>query len=429
MVNPELEEIDYSKNPDQHLYEFWASLDETERANAKRIAAELTQKRDLEPTVVIIPVAAHQEAGLIHHTLSQYAAQRDNVPFSIVLGLNTPTNDPSPETTQATVTAVSKATDEFPNLSVHTTFSTYDTPIIGGVRRDIWNGVLAASRPSWLSRHQEVIGINHDIDLEYLSPHYIAQIQRYYGIADMNRAYRLLDLPGQTHEPTFTMAKHARSPQHPNISDGVFWIDFCNRAAKSSFEAATVVPFSFYAAAGGFRPEHITYESQSLMRGVRWPLIPGAHIATSPRRYIERFAEHGYKGIWSDDSFSATDTCRNPQDIIPDISRNHLGDNIAASLYNQIDGHLLIPAINDALWQYESDAHRRGIQRELTRDELAPVLLATVTKRLCLSRAVLDRVIALPHLTEHFENLYAPDEIANGYLDDLFSPRDDAVPS
>ncbi|MEJ0073405.1 MAG: hypothetical protein WDN27_04995 [Candidatus Saccharibacteria bacterium] len=75
----------------QHVATYLQRLPEWERRTADEIAADISDGGNpLAKTVVIIPVAAHQEAAQIPTALAEYGRQRSGVPFTVVLGLNTP---------------------------------------------------------------------------------------------------------------------------------------------------------------------------------------------------------------------------------------------------------------------------------------------------------------------------------------------------
>jgi hypothetical protein len=68
-------------------------------------------------------------------------------------------------------------------LDVRSCFSSYDDPTIGEIRKDIWDaGIRLAERDGLFKPGEtnDVIGVNQDIDLEAMSPHYIKHIQAHY---------------------------------------------------------------------------------------------------------------------------------------------------------------------------------------------------------------------------------------------------------
>ncbi|MFZ1300972.1 MAG: hypothetical protein WAQ27_00090 [Candidatus Microsaccharimonas sp.] len=82
--------------------------------NAEEIAKELREPgRPLEKTVVAIPVAAHQESGVILQTLEAYSQQVNADPFSVCLFLNYPYSESDNPAIQKTVDTVAIAQDKY----------------------------------------------------------------------------------------------------------------------------------------------------------------------------------------------------------------------------------------------------------------------------------------------------------------------------
>lgn len=289
---------------------------------ATAIAEQLhNPSRPLSRWQVLIPVAAHQEAARIAPALEQYARQRTDEPYSILLSLNAPREHEQASSVAATVAAVDQAIQTHPELDVRYSTTFYESPTIGMIRRDLWNGALLArvNEGGYDEGQHDTIGVNHDIDLEALSPHYLAAIQRNY-IAREER-YKQHGIRDVVIPMTTTKLSHAPSESHPNISRGTAWIDFVARQAGQSYEAGMVFPFSHYADRGGFRSSATTYETEPLFDRTRD--IPGASAQTSPRRYIDRL-RYGYDAVWTNETFGSDDTCRTNAGHRPDLTDQEL---------------------------------------------------------------------------------------------------------
>lgn len=284
---------------------------------AEHIAQELDNpEQPISDTIVIIPVAAHQEASQVANTLYQYSKQKVDRPFTVVLGLNCPNDKASSKEVADTVSAVEEAKQRHPNLDIRTSFVTYEEPVIGRIKRDIWNGVaLRAQQDGTISNSTEVLGINHDIDLVRLGSNYIRNVQNYYQEQDSKTI-----LPDAS-ILSFTRSSHGSSPDHPNISAAVRWNDFILRKSGQGFEAGMIVPLSKYAGLGGIDPTKKIGEILSLFHFMP-PLIPATTMVTSPRRYIDHFEEHGYE-IWRQDNFGANDRCRDKL-AKPDVTQDKM---------------------------------------------------------------------------------------------------------
>jgi hypothetical protein len=117
--------------------------------------------------VVIVPVAALQEAKSVPVAIAEYAKQDTNDPFTVVLGLNCPTDKRDSGKVQDTIAAVELAKETYPDLDIRSVFVEYQEPVIGRIRHDLWNGVAAAviEMPPNTQFGSHTIGVNHDIDL------------------------------------------------------------------------------------------------------------------------------------------------------------------------------------------------------------------------------------------------------------------------
>lgn len=320
---------------------YYGSLGRHERLVASRISKQITSTGPLADTVVVIPVAAHQEAAQIDHTMAQYAAQKTDAPFSVVLGLNCPRDKQYHPDTQATLNEVDAAMQCYPGLDIRTSFRAYKKPIIGQIRRDLWNGVLASAiENEQLGHDRTVIGLNQDIDLEQLWPGSLHAIQSSYASLASYNAFMPV---------TGMYMRHGISPDHPNIARSLSWHDFTVRQTGGTFDAALAVPLEMYAFAGGFNETSLG-EVFGRLKGPQY-LHRGAYATTSPRRYLERIHRDGMH-VWGHGKFSANDAYR-VRDDFPDISearahqlmRNSLPQ-AAASI-----GSYVITGVLDALNQ------------------------------------------------------------------------------
>lgn len=290
-------------------------------------------------TAVLIPVAAHQDADLIIPALEQYALQRNAQPFTIFLHLNAPLNTATMASVKRAEANAQTAQELFPHLDVRTTATTmYESATIGEIRKDLWSAAfLLAFHEQRLSN--DVIGINNDIDTDKISPHYISRIQQYYQ-RRQQQARKLGTEPGVL-KPIATRVTHSVLPTHPNVGKVTTWVDntYFQAPDHVSYEAGLVVPFSSYAHLGGFNQDAKTHETAWVTNGKPLPYLTGAHLYTSPRRYIDRLQQHDTSKIWTEDSFGANDTCR---ELLPeDITEDRVNDILLGRLDEDIEHHWL----------------------------------------------------------------------------------------
>lgn len=302
--------------------------------SADNFASELYRPdRPLSSTVVIIPVAAHQDAQLISHTMGEYAKQKTEEPFSVVLSLNAPWG----ESLEEAEAEVERSKKQYPELDLRSTSTFYDLVTMGQIRRDIWNGafMLAYHDGLFSQGNQEVIGINNDIDTHFISPHYISRIQKYYR----TRQEKL----DQIHHPHLpfstvgTLLRHATLPSHPHVGMVTKWQDQGNfeLPGHTNYEAGFVIPFSHYARQQGFNAQAHLHETE-------WPdssttrTLVGAQLYTSPRRFVERLVNHPKETIWTEASFGPTDPCRDT--LPPDLTKDQAEQLIRSTLDQEIQG-------------------------------------------------------------------------------------------
>lgn len=332
--------------------------------NLEEIVGPLYEpSRPMAQTAVAIPVAIHQDGSRIETALKAYSTQKNAAPFTIFLHLNYPieyANDP--DTTAAIEQAYDLQRHYGDRLDVRISSAEYSTPKIGEIRKDLWTGImgLAYAEGIFDDPKNDVITINNDIDTVSMSPYYISSIQEHY--ARQQRRRDQVYLSELTPSLGSTSVRHALPIQtHPRTAGGIAWIDSLQeklwRTGESvGYEAGLVVPLSHYAKLGGFHPLSVTHETSSLVHHQSHPNvrpIPGSVLRTSPRRYIERFPEHGY-AIWDNESFGATNTCRSvPPEHLRDASQDELDEHIDAILENSIV-QLAVCALRSANQQIRS---------------------------------------------------------------------------
>lgn len=295
-------------------------------------------------TAVLIPVAAGQDLRLIHGAMEQYSKQRGNEPFTIFMLLNAPQGIGLEGASNDEVT---KAAKNFPNLDIRSIYAEYSESTIGEIRYDLWNSalMLAYYEQKLKPGKPDIIGINHDIDVDYLSPHYLKRVQQYYKLRQ-SRA----NMVGASEAPmraVGTRVSHSVLPSHPNVGKVTNWVDntYFQMPEHASYEAGIVIPFSWYTFRGGFNPEARTHETSWVHGGVPLKNISSAQLYTSPRRYIDRLEEHRTTGIWTPGSFGTNDSCR--EELKPDISAEVAEDLIIERLQQDMVESWMYGALND----------------------------------------------------------------------------------
>jgi hypothetical protein len=323
-------------------------MSQEEREEAQIIATGYEDlERPMTQTAVLIPVAAHQDSKYIYNTLEEYSKQRGNDPFTIFAYLNAPIDNMHDHEVTVSRQEIFRANEDFPQLDIRAVEGYYDKPAIGKIRRDMWNAALLLAHHEGLldPGMGDIIGINNDIDTHRVSPHYIARIQQYYKLRQ-SRATSV-GMPEAPLRPVGTRVTHAVLPTHPNVGKVTNWIDntYFQSPSHISYEAGVVIPFSHYALLGGFNPSAESYETGWVSEGKRIRHLTGAHLYTSPRRYIDRVGEHGTEGIWASGTFGANDTCRSY--LRPDISQEQADDLIIDRLYSDLTQHWLYGALKN----------------------------------------------------------------------------------
>ncbi len=336
----------------------------------------------LARTVVPIPVAAHQEALNIEHSLSLYAKQKTQKPFTVILYPNAPEHIAS-EATKPVFDALERSKDLFPSLDFrYTDLEQFEDPIIGKIRKNIWDAVLLLGYHEKIydDPDADIIGINHDIDTVSMSPRYIQRVDSYYENLRASRKKNLL-MTRSPLPPTQTVIKHAMDPERPNLSKALFWYEMSRRQLGSLAltDEGTVIPMSYYADNNGFDPKARLSEAIELTRkGVRTK-IPLTNMETSPRRYADRLHVADYKSVWTEETFGAEDQCRtNPSS---DISAQRLQTLMLDSLPQIIPRFFL--RIAEEFWIKN---------RLLGNKDVKKVLDIPLRNKRLLALAVLDRI-------------------------------------
>ena len=315
-------------------------MDENARDTAEQIARVLCREdKPIEQTVVLIPVAANQDAGHIFPAMREYARQRGCDPFTICLLLNYPIDsesDASDDGRDECFQQIEQAEEEFPSLDIRAAEVGYSNgATIGQKRGDLWNATfMTAYIDGKFDEGLDVIGLNHDIDTTFISPHYMARVQQHYA----RRQARALAVgaPHGVLPPVGTRVSHAVFDTHPHVGMVTRWIDntYFQHADHASYEAGLAIPFSHYAQRGGFNIDDITHETARFSPKGSLKHLTGAQLLTSPRRYIDRVGENGSQNIWTKESFGPEDACRDH--LRPDITKEQAEDIIVDRLHDDL---------------------------------------------------------------------------------------------
>ncbi|USN96872.1 MAG: hypothetical protein H6797_01595 [Candidatus Nomurabacteria bacterium] len=332
-----------SPDPSKYIETYLGDQGTAHQENISYLASEFKREdTPLAPTCVLIPVAAHQESERIVPTMAEYAKQETDDPFSVVLYLNAPTTASYAEIRKAEL-AVARAKREFPHLDLRASKThEYKNPVIGAIRKRLWDATMLLSHCEGLFEESgDVVGLNHDIDTEWMRRNFMHNVQKYYAsYRSQNNAAGLNNYL----KPAGTQLSHAYDSERPNISKVVFWYDYIHkhRTPYSTYEAGLVVPFSTYAKNNGFAEESQTYETRTMTARGLAAKIPGTHHKTSARRFTSRLPSVAVNSVWSNETFGANDDCRTenlPGDITParakNLIKNTLSD-IFLSFFDQI---------------------------------------------------------------------------------------------
>ncbi len=385
-----------------------------EREEATNIAINFyNANKPINSTIALIPVAAHQESERIIPAMAEYAKQQNSEPITILLHLNSPYQENNSEV-QKTLKQVQKAQQMFGNLDIRCSYTEYPTTTIGKIRKDLWNSAVILAHHDGLfdEPQNDIVGLNHDIDIEYLSPHYIARIQKYY-----QKQKEKLSKLGVVDRmpPAFTKITHKIPENYPNIGKAVFWSDFLTLQLKGivGFEASIAMPFSHYIYTGGFDESGI-YESANIFDDFNRRSIPNTLGKTSARRYIERLQSNGLNNIWTEDSFSQTDACRNSEIELEDISKNRLKEIISESLEKDLENYFLGSAykemsnaiLTDSMMTRLGIANGSGLTSGELLEKIKIEYKILANRKLRLASQVLKNTLELPELAEFVDNSY-----------------------
>lgn len=366
-------------------------MTEGDRDTAANIAESFQDpKKPMADTAVLIPVAAHQDGALIFNAMEQYANQRGNKPFTVFLHLNAPFDTAPLEEVEFAIAETERAKKTFPHLDMRYDTMYYDNETIGGIRRNLWNAVfLLAHHESKLD--SDIIGINHDIDSTYISPHYMSRVQKHYERQQAKA--NSLGAKDYIAKPVSTRVVHATLDSHPNIGKIATWLDntYFQDPRHISYEAGIVIPFSHYADRGGFRAYSKTHETFALFDSFeKVSCITGAQLYTSPRRLIDRIDEFGTENVWSTDSFTDTDACR--ESLRQDITHERAEEHIADRLYTDIMHHWLTGAM-DPIYRVIEERSLDKTLDDTDRAEFTANATEAVSKQLAKAQRLLRRVI------------------------------------
>ena len=361
-------------------------------------------------TAVLIPVAAHQDKDYILPALTEYANQMTEKPFTVFLHLNAPLDLAHTDPLDEAENEVDRARKSFPHLDIRSSGTYYYKANIGRIRRDLWNAAYL------LSYHEhgfssDVIGINNDIDAHRISPHYISRVQQYYE----RRAQQSKNLIGNSattsmiQKPIATRVTHAVLPTHPNTGKVTTWIDntYFQTRNNAWYEAGLAIPFSSYAHLGGFQGDAITHETAWVQQNGSLRYISGAHLYTSPRRYISRLAEHASSAIWTDDTFGPNDECRDIQRS--DISSERAEDVIIERLHGDIEQHWLSSAMTPIYKELELGSITG---KEVNLQDLRVDATERAIRQLAKAERLLRQVIGSTVLADILRDSYDPAEYA-----------------
>lgn len=373
-----------------------------EHVVAANLAAEFLQTdKPLANTIVLIPVAAHQEASNVYPALSQYARQQTDQPFSVLLHPNFPKNADmaAVEATQAQIAA---AQADFPALDIRTGQPLrYDNPTIGAVRADLWNACLIiAQQTGNLDGPAPMIGVNHDIDTDSIGRQYLRQVHRYYTNYDPMPHL----LPGGL-PPANTRVRHTLPSSHPNIARLLFWYDLSYDYEASGYDAGTTIPLALYAGLGGFDRQAVIAEVLGLVKPYEYlcEMIPTTMIKTSPRRYVWRLAE-GADYIWSEETFGPNDACRESL-TVPDISENDLQEHLLDRLPQTMGSTWHSAIVNQVNEGYKFDS---APSPELVLEHVIKRTERVASRALHTARRALGMIAASPEVLADFDAHYIP---------------------
>jgi hypothetical protein len=259
----------YNTSTPRGAYEYY--LDEQADLSSDHLVHIQKLHQDLDPSVVedsprivvAIPVAGHQESGLIKHTLAQYSKQvLPKSLWEVILFVNAPATYPNgePISIEDTLEKIAEARQDFdlPNLRVM--HHLYDEPQpIGKIRKDLWDTIVYDMHTK--KSNGRTLVINNDSDTVHLRNDYISEMAIPF-VADNAK---------QIKAPV-----HFESlPEAPIASKLMRYHWHMYRAyayklgAKPTFEGNSAFDLATYCAIGGFDPTKVTGEYNDLHNRVQ----------------------------------------------------------------------------------------------------------------------------------------------------------------
>lgn len=349
------------------------------------------EEQPLANTASLIPVAAHQESERILPAIAQFARQKTEEPFSVLLYLNAPA-DADSNAIEQTQKAVIHAQEQYPNLDLRVSeVQRLKNPTIGRIRKNLWDASLYLAYYDGLFENDgDIVGINNDIDIESMGQGYVRHVQNHYA---KRKKYR--KIANSRLKPAGTQVRHAYDPKRPNISKVVRWYDLACRihSPESAYEAGIAIPLSAYARSGGMRPNDTTHETSSILHSSGLsPRIAHTSMAVSPRRFGERLHDVELGNVYTDDSFSADDLCRT-KDLRDDISEERAKYLITDSFEEQMSWFFHKPIAD-----YESRYWHLDLKTSLE-------------KRKRLAVTVLARLDPSGELAAHIQHAYSVEKM------------------
>lgn len=396
---------------EQYLYDL--PLDE--QMTADDMASQIYDSRNpLARTIVLIPVAAQQEASNITNAIYQYAKQDAMEKFSVLLYPNAPSDADHTETSQ-TLSLIRRSIGEN-DIDVRSfDLAANDNATIGQLRREMWNAALRLAYYEGAfddNESHEVLGVNHDIDVVDMTPRYISRIQSYRD--QRVRRFVSSGLSYADMTPRGTVMSHAYNVDYPCASQVVRWYYFSlAQIPDTSYEASLVIPFVHYAKYGGFSPEASTYETETMIpEGGAVRKIPGTIIKTSPRRFVDRLHEGGLDKVWAGDTFGNSDLCRNEQ-FLEDISYARKEEVVIDTL----ESHELPLVLQKASMSLARQCSAYAGTATYV-DRIQQQLEANLKVRIDLAATVLRRYIEAPIAAGIVKCCYDPSTLASAIVED-----------
>ena len=384
------------------IQEFIDSLPDHELEFAQEIAETLLDDGPLSPCVVIIPVAAHQEAHNVYHAVSEYARQDTTEPFSVVLFMNSTEEQDDPGV-QKTLSEFNRAKNDFPALDVRMAYQRYLEPTIGEIRRDAWTGVaIAGVEGGTITDTTDILGVNHDIDLVRLPRHFMRAVQ-----ARQKDELRILS-------PAHTPVRHAPVANYDNVNRVIMWDEALNRVLQAGYEAGTVIPLMYYARKGGVNSEDSKSEILNLIgNDASGGFMRSGWTQTSGRRYVEKLhLSNSPQELWSSSEFLTTENYRSDNHDIKDITEKQFEKSIKTSIDKRMP---------QAVLAVSKETSRKILlvtfKDELSDDHKIAAIAQLLFRQYKFNRNLLDKVMRISVQSKRFEkrsvaSIYSDAELA-----------------